>query len=141
MDVNAVTKGPFLPPFNQQGKEQYEGAIEKIKEIFDRHMLHDEPSSETIITKYENGIIEAYVPIHMIEPNEEITLFRMIHIPLIFKNQVFIKIEESSAIIGVRKLAETPTFFFLQEDDFLKCRGPKNGIKSNVISAGISLKI
>mgnify|MGYP001370219636 CR=1 FL=1 len=83
-DVNSVLDGQlFLSPLNDQARKQYEDAIEKIKEKYIKLVLHEVRAREPIITKFENGVIEAYVPFHMINTNEEINLFRLLTIPLV----------------------------------------------------------
>ena len=123
-DVNSVLEGRFFNPLNDQARKQYEDAIEKIKERYDNLVLHELRAREPIITKFENGLIEAYVPFHMIKTNEEINLFRLLKIPLVFNNEVFIQIEGSS-VLGIQKTADTTKYYFFEKDEISNCISPK----------------
>ena len=124
-DVNSVLDGQlFLSPLNDQARKQYEDAIEKIKEKYIKLVLHEVRAREPIITKFENGVIEAYVPFHMINTNEEINLFRLLKIPLVFNNEVFIQIEGSS-VLGIQKTADTTKYYFFEKDEISNCISPK----------------
>ena len=126
-DVLSVSSGhPVRESFNRKRRGQYQDAIEQIKKKFNEHVLQEERSRKPILTKFENGIIEAYVPIHMIKPNEEMSLFRLSNIPLVFKNEVFIEIRESSTFLAVQKIEETERFYILKKDELSRCSEPKS---------------
>ena len=124
-DVNSVLDSQLFNPLNDLARKQYEDAIKKIKERYDELILHEVTFRETIITKFENGVIEAYVPFHMVKPEEEVKLFRFLtNIPLVFQNKIFIQIEATS-ILGIRKNADTTTYFLFEKDNISNCMIPK----------------
>ena len=69
-DVLSVTgRFGFHGPWSRKRREQYQAAVDKIEKGLKEHFLHEERYRKPIITKVENGLIEAYVPIYMTKPN------------------------------------------------------------------------